>query len=190
MNGVSYARFDGKEKQGPSSGGPAFASTGEASLGEGYGPAESAMPAGFMFHDALAEEAGQSYVRSEPESASEFARRLLLPARGINWGILHAHNAVDVAGRCGSGVYAASPGQVSLVHEGWDGGYGNYVEIDHGNGVYTRYAHNEKNGVSVGQMVAAGDRIASMGSTGNSTGCHVHFEIAGAGSVRNPFAKK
>ena len=113
-----------------------------------------------------------------------------LPARGINWGVLHAYNAVDVAGVCGSPVYAAAPGQVVAVRGGWGGGYGNSVDIDHGGGVVTRYAHEEKLLVSEGQMVAAGDVIGLMGSTGHSTGCHVHFEVLGSAGAPNPFARR
>jgi len=141
-----------------------------------------------MFHDALASELGQSPAEGGG-SLSAFVARLSLPARGVNWGEMHQYNAVDVAGRCGSGVYASAPGQVVAVQEGFRGGYGNYVDIDHGNGVVTRYAHNEKNMAIEGQMVAMGDVIARMGSTGNSTGCHVHFEVLGT-TERNPFAWK
>ncbi len=141
-----------------------------------------------VLHDALAESSGQSAYAENAEGAADFVRRFSLPARGINWGALHAHNAVDVAGACGSGVYAAAAGQVSEVETGWARGYGNYADIDHGNGVVTRYAHAESILVKVGQMVASGDMVARMGSTGNSTGCHVHFEVMGRNAVRNPFA--
>lgn len=139
-----------------------------------------------LFHDALASEPGQSHVE-DAQSGAAFVARLSLPARGVNWGELHPYNAVDVAGRCGSGVYASAPGQVVLVREGFAGGYGNHIDIDHGNGIVTRYAHNERNLVVEGQMVAMGDTVALMGSTGNSTGCHVHFEVLGT-TERNPFA--
>ena len=137
-------------------------------------------------HDALAESSGQSAYAEIPDSARDFVRRFSLPARGINWGILHLHNAVDVAGACGSGVYAVSAGQVTDIRDKWD--YGIYVDIDHGNRVITRYAHAEKVLVAVGQMVAGGDMIARMGNTGNSTGCHVHFEVLGPAAAANPFA--
>lgn len=111
---------------------------------------------------------------------------LSLPARGINWGKPHPQNAVDIAGRCGAPLYSAYAGQVSSVRaEGWNGGYGNYVDIDHGENIVTRYAHMSKTAVSESQMVAAGEVIGTMGRTGESTGCHVHFEVRGG--MKNPF---
>ena len=64
-----------------------------------------------------------------------------------------------------------------VIFSGRDSGYGNMVDIDHGNGFMTRYAHNQQNLVEVGQRIRAGDVIAKMGSTGRSTGVHVHFEV-------------
>jgi murein DD-endopeptidase MepM/ murein hydrolase activator NlpD len=173
----------------PSSGGPAEPSFAEVGAGEDAVTAFPAPP--ITFHDALAEEPGQSYGTGLPEEdAAAFAGRMMLPARGINWGESHPHNAVDVAGRCGSPLYASAPGQAVTVREGWGGGYGNYADIDHGNGVITRYAHAAEITVEVGQMVASGDEIGTMGTTGNSSGCHVHFELLGAAGVPNPFVKK
>lgn len=140
-----------------------------------------------VMHDALAESFGQSAVAATGADMHDFVRRFSLPARGINWGILHPHNAVDVAGACGSSVYAVASGQVADVRAGWDGGYGNYVDIDHGNGIVTRYAHAAEVTVKTGQMVASGDAVARMGSTGNATGCHVHFEVLGSAAPANPF---
>ncbi len=143
-----------------------------------------------VMHDALVESSGQTAYVGNGIGMQDFVHRFSLPARGINWGILHQHNGVDVAGACGSGIYAAAAGQVAEVKSGWGGGYGNYVDIDHGNGVITRYAHAEEILVRPLQMVAGGDMIARMGSTGNSTGCHVHFEVRGQAAVTNPFAVK
>lgn len=114
---------------------------------------------------------------------------LAIPAAGINWGEGHGHgdNATDVAGSCGSNIYAAAAGVVTEAKEGWNHGYGNYVAIDHSGGISTLYAHNKDNLVAVGQIVAAGDLIAKMGRTGDATGCHVHFETSG---VTNPFVWK
>ncbi|MSR73823.1 MAG: M23 family metallopeptidase [Candidatus Pacebacteria bacterium] len=141
-------------------------------------------------HDALAESSGQTAYAEATDGTRDFVRRLSLPARGINWGALHPHNAVDIAGACGSGVYAAAAGQVLETKDGWGGGYGNYVDVDHGNGVITRYAHADAVLVKAGQMVAAGDMVARMGNTGNSTGCHVHFEVLGPTATPNPFASQ
>ena len=67
---------------------------------------------------------------------------------------------------------------------GWNGGYGTYVVIKHQNGTQTLYAHNSENYVSVGQYVSQGETIAAVGSTGRSTGAHLHFEVRG---TTNPF---
>lgn len=85
------------------------------------------------------------------------------------------HDGIDIAGRLGSEVVAVASGVVT-----WSGpryGYGNLVEINHGNGYVTRYAHNLENLVEVGQTVKKGEQIAKMGTSGRSTGPHVHFEV-------------
>ncbi|WP_222855578.1 M23 family metallopeptidase [Microbacterium ureisolvens] len=96
------------------------------------------------------------------------------------------HYGVDLAAGCGSGIYAASAGRV--VYAGWNGGYGNYIKIDHGGGIGTGYGHIRSGGifVGVGQWVSAGQLIASEGNTGNSFGCHLHFETYVNGSPVNP----
>ena len=121
----------------------------------------------------------------------DLGKYLTIPAAGWNWGQLHNYNAVDIANTCGTPVYAAAEGLVSESRQGsWNEGYGSYVIIKHPNNVLTKYAHNRKNLVSVGQYVLRGDLIAYVGNTGNThgpTGCHLHFEVKGA---KNPFAKK
>ena len=112
-----------------------------------------------------------------------------IPTTGWNLGQLHNYNAVDIANACGTPVYAAAEGLVTEAAIGWNEGYGNYILIEHPNGTRTKYAHNEKNLVSIGDYVVKGDQIAIIGNTGNThgpTGCHLHFEIKGA---RNPFVK-
>ena len=94
------------------------------------------------------------------------------------------HSGVDFAGPRGSDVLSVADGVVQFA--GRINGYGNAVEIDHGNGYMTRYAHNDKNIVVVGDRVKAGTVIAKMGSTGRSTGSHVHFEVWLNGRVVNP----
>ncbi len=94
------------------------------------------------------------------------------------------HPGVDFNGPRGSDVLAVAAGAVSF--SGRKPGYGNVVEIDHGNGYMTRYAHNDENLVQVGDPVRAGDVIAKMGSTGRATGVHVHFEVWLNGRVVNP----
>lgn len=111
-------------------------------------------------------------------------------ARPIKGGVrtqgLHRTNAVDLAAPIGTPIYAAAPGKVVIARYGWNGGYGNYVVISHQNGTKTLYAHARAGGlrVKVGQKVSRGQLIARMGSTGRSTGPHVHFEVHGA---KNPF---
>nr|WP_122012539.1 M23 family metallopeptidase [Maliibacterium massiliense] len=103
---------------------------------------------------------------------------------GSRWGSFHY--GIDIAAPAGTAVYASKAGTVVRTTSGWGGGYGNMVEIDHGNGVRTRYAHNSANLVSVGQQVAQGQQIAKVGSTGDSTGNHCHFEIRINGTAVNP----
>ena len=94
------------------------------------------------------------------------------------------HKGIDIAGSYGIPVYASDGGTVSYA--GWMGGYGYLVEIDHGNGYVTRYGHNSSLTVSVGEHVYKGQQIARVGSTGNSTGNHCHFEIRYNGVAKNP----
>lgn len=94
------------------------------------------------------------------------------------------HGGIDFAGKRGSDVVAVAPGVV--IASGKRAGYGNYVEIDHGEGYVTRYGHNDENRVSVGDMVEKGQVIAAMGSTGRSTGPHVHFEVYKHGRSVDP----
>lgn len=98
---------------------------------------------------------------------------------------LHGFNGVDLASSCGSSVFASASGTVIVSRSiGWNGGYGNYVVISHPNGTQTVYAHLLVVSVVVGQHINQGSIIGAVGSTGRSTGCHLHFEIRGA---RNPF---
>jgi murein DD-endopeptidase MepM/ murein hydrolase activator NlpD len=85
------------------------------------------------------------------------------------------HSGLDFKGPRGAPIHAAAKGVVS--HVGWKSGYGKTVEIKHGNGLMTRYAHMSKFNAAVGQEVAAGDIIGGIGSTGRSTGPHLHFEV-------------
>lgn len=85
------------------------------------------------------------------------------------------HSGLDFKGAVGSPIFAAALGKVSFV--GWKSGYGKTVEITHGNSMMTRYAHLSRLDVAAGQVVEAGDVIAGMGSTGRSTGPHLHFEV-------------
>ncbi|MDY7015613.1 MAG: M23 family metallopeptidase, partial [Cyanobacteriota bacterium] len=105
---------------------------------------------------------------------------------GPRWGRMH--RGIDVAGPTGTPIVAAAAGEV--VTAGWNsGGFGNLVDIRHPDGSMTRYAHNSKVLVRKGQWVEQGERISLMGSTGYSTGPHLHFEVhpSGRGAV-NPMA--
>jgi murein DD-endopeptidase MepM/ murein hydrolase activator NlpD len=94
------------------------------------------------------------------------------------------HAGLDFPGPMGSPIYAAAKGKVSFV--GQRQGYGNCIEISHGNGLMTRYGHLSAFGVRVGQDVDGGTRIAAMGSTGRSTGPHLHFEVRVNNRPMNP----
>ncbi|QQR64709.1 M23 family metallopeptidase [Candidatus Kaiserbacteria bacterium] len=98
---------------------------------------------------------------------------------------LHGYNGIDFGASAGAPIYAAAAGEVIVSKSsGYNGGYGLYVVIKHANGTQTLYAHNSRNAVGVGDTVAAGDVVGYVGSTGRSTGNHLHFEVRGA---RNPF---
>jgi murein DD-endopeptidase MepM/ murein hydrolase activator NlpD len=96
------------------------------------------------------------------------------------------HTGLDIAVPYGSAVHTVAEGMVTYA--GIRSGYGNVVEIDHGNGYMTRYAHNSRLLVHPGEHVRVGDEIAEAGSTGRSTGSHVHFEVWYDGRVVNPLA--
>ena len=94
------------------------------------------------------------------------------------------HEGVDFAGKAGSNIVAVASGVVSWSGERY--GYGKMVEVAHGDGVITRYAHNQENLVKVGDMVRRGDVVALMGNSGRSTGPHVHFEVHKNGRPVDP----
>jgi murein DD-endopeptidase MepM/ murein hydrolase activator NlpD len=95
------------------------------------------------------------------------------------------HQGTDIGAGCGNRIYAASSGTV--IYAGWNGSYGNFVLIDHGGGVATAYGHIVNGGtlVSYGQHIDVGTNIAKVGSTGTSTGCHLHFEVRIHGVATN-----
>lgn len=96
----------------------------------------------------------------------------------------HTHKGIDIAATRGTPILATAAGKVTFA--GWSSGYGYLVKIDHGNGVETYYGHCSKLYVSTGDTVEAGEEIAAVGSTGNSTGNHLHFEIRLNGNQVNP----
>lgn len=94
------------------------------------------------------------------------------------------HSGLDFIGGSMAPIVATAPGTVKFA--GWGGAYGNMVEIDHGNGFITRYAHMKKLNVKRGQKVETGDQVGGMGSTGRSTGTHLHYEVHFDGRARDP----
>lgn len=104
---------------------------------------------------------------------------------GVKTQGIHGHNGVDLASNFGANILAAADGEVIIAKSsGYNGGYGSYIVIKHDNGTQTLYGHLSGVQVSVGDQVSQGQVIGNMGSTGKSTGTHLHFEVRGA---RNPF---
>ena len=117
----------------------------------------------------------------------DLADYFMLPTSGYDWGIIHGRNGVDIANSCGTPIYAAADGNIVIATEiGWNGGFGKYIKLTHSNGTETVYGHLSKVLVSAGTAISKGAKIALMGTTGNSTGCHLHFEVHGA---KNPLVK-
>ncbi|MGN1097602.1 MAG: M23 family metallopeptidase, partial [Clostridia bacterium] len=94
------------------------------------------------------------------------------------------HRGIDIGASYGASIVAAEAGTVTVAK--YNGSYGKYIVINHGNGYTTLYAHNSQLLVSVGQQVSRGQEIAKAGSTGNSTGPHCHFEVNYNGTLQNP----
>lgn len=124
-----------------------------------------------------------------PPAPEASADRWIWPVRGTvtsefgqRWGRLHA--GIDIAAPGGTPIYAAQAGCVSFA--GVQGGYGNLILIDHGGGTVTAYAHQSRLGAAKGDCVSTGQQIGAVGTTGNSTGNHLHFEVRVNGSARNP----
>lgn len=129
----------------------------------------------------------RSYTRSDAPQYSFLLVNLddyfIHPTAGIGYRSrgIHPHNAVDWAASCWTKIYAAAEGTVAIADSvGWNGGYGKYVKINHPNGAQTVYGHAIQLVAKAGQYVQQGELIAYMGSTGRSTGCHVHWEVYGA----------
>ena len=94
------------------------------------------------------------------------------------------HSGLDMSAPSGTAIYATGPGVVTK--SGWGTGYGQYVEINHGNGYLTRYAHASRLIARVGEKVQAGEHIANVGCTGRCTGPHLHYEVVKDGQRKNP----
>lgn len=113
------------------------------------------------------------YIPSKGAITSNFGER---------WGKMH--NGIDIGASMGTPIHAAMDGKIYCTE--WEEGYGNVIKIDHGSNIETVYAHCSKIDVSVGQYVKCGDKIGEVGSTGKSTGPHVHFEIRNNGIPQDP----
>lgn len=149
---------------------------------------EVIVPNGEVKTDVATKGSTQSSTKTKvtTKSVPEYTGYYMRPITGgrKSQGI-HGYNGVDLANSVGTPVMAAAEGTVIVAkNTGWNGGYGKYVVISHPNGTQTLYAHLNQGSVFVGQRVTKGQVIGSLGSTGNSTGPHVHFEIRGA---KNPF---
>ncbi|MGG1659176.1 peptidoglycan DD-metalloendopeptidase family protein [Brevibacillus sp. NRS-1366] len=137
--------------------------------------------------DVIAQPVAKIMERGTKVIPSRGTGRLSWPAKGYissgfgtRWGRLH--KGIDIAGS--GSVLAADNGRVILA--GWDGNYGKAVVIDHGNGMETLYGHLSTINVNVGDVVEQGKKIGVKGSTGDSTGVHLHFEVHQNGRVQNP----
>lgn len=135
---------------------------------------------------------------SQPTTSSSLIERIVIqkPSKqlaissGFGWRTdplgagSRRHSGVDLPSRAGSAVYSTGPGRV--VRAGWSAGYGNLVEIEHGNRVRTRYGHLKTILVSNGDTVEMGEIIGQVGSTGRSTGPHLHYEVRVGGIPEDP----
>ena len=131
------------------------------------------------------------YVGAVAQGSGEFAWPINSGGRFITqyftwvtkW---YKHTGIDLDWRNGTDIIAADGGTVVAASYGWGGGYGNHIIIDHGNGYQTLYAHLSVIAVNLGQNVSRGEHIGTMGTTGNSTGVHLHFEVRQGGVALNP----
>ena len=140
-----------------------------------HGPLEESGPA------VSATEEGGLPIREGGRVSSSFGYR-----KDPFTGAVKFHHGIDIAAAEGTGIYPAKAGDV--VFSGFRKGYGNIVEVDHGDGLVTRYAHNRANRVAAGDRVGTDTVIAEVGSTGRSTGPHLHFEVQYEGQKVPPQA--
>ncbi len=127
-----------------------------------------------------------TYSSTAPSGAARGTSNFVWPTRAcVTQSFWGRHSGIDLAGPLGTAVTAADSGYVQVV--GWDTrGYGNMILLNHGNGFLTRYGHLSAFNVTAGQSVKKGDLIGRIGSTGRSTGPHLHFEVIQNGVARNP----
>lgn len=137
----------------------------------------------------IAEQMGLAERSLVGRSGAPSKRGMIWPTQGVftskfgmRWGRLHA--GIDIAAPTGTPIRAAATGQV--ISAGNGGGYGNLMLVAHGGGIVTAYAHQSRFGAGAGQVVAQGEVIGYVGSTGHSTGPHLHFEVRVNGSPTDP----
>lgn len=141
-----------------------------------FGLLGSSLP--FLSNQSVAQE---SFNSPAIKSSRHRTQSFIWPTQGIiSQNFNYNHAGIDIAGSMGTPIYAAAAGQI--IDAGWDGFLGNRIKIQHADGTVTVYGHNQRLLVRKGQYVQKGTPIAQMGSTGNSTGPHLHFEVRVGGS--------
>ena len=163
-------------------GGPFIPYTGRMGRAKALGPAFAALE-GALFRMEVLERTLVAMPSGKPASITMMSSGFGYRSDPFTGGGA-MHNGLDFKGPVGTPILAAAPGRIASV--GSQGGYGQTIEIDHGQGIMTRYAHLSGYDARVGQVVAAGDKIGRMGSTGRSTGSHLHFEVRINGAAVNP----
>ncbi|HOK17200.1 MAG TPA: M23 family metallopeptidase [Candidatus Paceibacterota bacterium] len=151
---------------------------------------ELIIPNGTLTSPTIASTSSLKSMTEDTTNLPDYKNYYAYPTSGgWNKGVLHYYNAVDIINSCGSPIYASNEGMVieSKGNGAYNLGYGNLVKIQHLNGTVTVYGHLNEVLVKEGQQVAQGQLIGRMGNTGNSNGCHLHFEVRGA---KNPFVLK
>lgn len=193
---VETARLDNGEfdfDQSPAVGGPD-----QGGLGESYATPELTAMINEL-DENISNREQQLRLLDQLLSRERIEDERFVAGRPITWGWLSSHygyrsdpftgkrkwhSGVDLAGKEGSDIIAVAAGVVTWAGDRY--GYGNLVEIDHGDGLTTRYAHCKAVKVAVGDVVQKGQVVGLMGSTGRSTGPHVHFEVRRNGKTQNP----
>jgi murein DD-endopeptidase MepM/ murein hydrolase activator NlpD len=173
-----------------------FVAASSVAMGGPEEPMPAGMKASTIISQAKVQELYREWTRLSALSQAARAIPSRMPVSNFNYtsgfggrydpfnGGAAFHAGVDMAGSNGEPILAAAPGTV--VRAGWMGGYGNCIEIDHGHGLATRYGHLSQIEVHTGDRIAAGNQIGRMGSTGRSTGSHLHFEVRVDGRAVDP----
>lgn len=148
---------------------------------------ELIIPEGQIKYSGIVKPGAQPTVAKRFSYLPDLGDYFMIPTQGRISQRLHGRNGADLANPCGTPIYASADGSVATADGvGYNGGFGQFIKIAHPNGTETLYAHLSKIVILAGQTVARGQLLGNMGSTGRSTGCHLHFEVHGA---RNPLIK-